>query len=175
MKNIIGLLVLSTLVLSPVVVPQTVSAATASETQTMLLIQLLLEKVKTLQAELALLMKEKADPVKVEITEQNAEYKKEVGPLLDKIEEKEKAKRAIIKNLKESQCLNPYRQFKDGKVTVTCKDTNPAPIITEDTPIDSIVPLTLKSREYIEDLKNLEEDIVDLRYRIDSLKTRYGI
>jgi len=175
MKNIIVAIMMLTLVISPIFSHAETSSSKMPTDQTNLLIQLLLEKVKVLQLELENLIKAKQTPTKVEITDQNADYKKAVGPLLDKIENKEKAKKEIVKKLNESQCLESYRQFKDGKTTVTCKDTNPAPVITMDTPMESITARTSKSKDYIEDLKTLDEEITDIEENIESLKTRYGI
>jgi hypothetical protein len=123
MKNIIVITIVTMLALSPVALPVPVLAASASETQTMLLIQLLMEKVKTLQAELALLIKEKAAPVKVEITEQNTDYKAEVKPLLDSLEEKEKARKVIQSKFDEKKCTKPVRTVIKGVVRFSCKSS----------------------------------------------------
>lgn len=123
MKNIISSLVLSVLLLSPVVTPLTASAATI-DTQTTLLIQLLLEKVRMLQAELEILIKAKSDTVKVEIIGKDFEYKKEVAPILDLIEEKNKQKKTLQNKIDEKKCIRPFRFVSKGITTVNCRDTS---------------------------------------------------
>ena len=123
MKQIIVASILAVLVMFPIVLPAPALAVTASETQKDLLIQLLLEKVKMLQLELQVLIKTKESPVKVEIANQNTDYKKEVKPLVDLLEAKESARLVLMKKLEESQCIKPWRYTSKGVTKFTCKDT----------------------------------------------------
>lgn len=172
MKNIIGLIILSVLVLAPIATPKAVSAA-APDAQTMLLIQLLMEKVKMLQVELAILIKAKSEPVKVEIVGKDLEYKKAVGPLVDTLENKERLRNELMIKLEQSQCLNPSRTLKGGVVTFKCQDEKPT--FTSTTTILDIIPISTESEKYVKDIKALDKEITDLNLKINSLKTRYGI
>ena len=172
MKNILGLFVLSVLVLSPIVTPQVVSAAT-NDTQTTLLIQLLLEKVKMLQVELEVLLKTKSETVKVEIISEDAEYKKEVKPFVDSLDEKQNLRKELMVKLEQSQCFKPYRYTSKGVVKFTCRDANPT--FTSTTTLSSIIPISQKSEKYIKDIELLDKEIEDINSKIKSLKTRYGI
>lgn len=124
MKNITIIIILSVLIVSPLALPIRASAATATETQKTLLIQLLLEKVKSLQAELAILIKAKSDPVKVEIINQNSEYKNAVKPLVDALEVQEELRKVVLKKLEESQCIKPFRVVSKGVTRFTCDEND---------------------------------------------------
>lgn len=175
MKNIVVAIVLSILVLSPNLSFAQTSSSKMSSDQTSLLIQLLLEKIKVLQLELQTLIKAKESPSKVEITNQNADYKKAVAPLLDSLEEKESARKILIKKLEESQCLNPHRMVSKGVITFTCKDKQPT---AREQMINGEIeakPVSVKSKELAKEIAEIDVEIEELNEKIASLKTRHGI
>lgn len=121
MKKIIPILALI-LIFSPVLASaQTVNLSNKND-QSLQLITLLLEKVKVLQVQLDVLLKQKNQTVPVEIVSQNEDYKKEVAPLIDLLEEKNEKEELLEVKLEEAKCVKPNRINSGGVIKFSCKN-----------------------------------------------------
>lgn len=122
MKKIIPILALI-LVLSPVLANAQTINATNNVEQQLKLINVLLEKVKLLQSQLdSLLLEQSKKVISVEIVSKDKEYKEEIAPLVDSLEEKNSKKKLLEVKLEESKCTKPYSFISKGVRKFNCKN-----------------------------------------------------
>lgn len=172
MKNISLALVVNSLVLCSLLLPNITFAASSSETAKDQIITMLLEKISKLESEIALLKKE-SKSVKVEITSQNTDYSKKIKPLLDSLKKKEGLREKASIKLSESTCLKPSRVNSGGKVKFICRDKSF--ILNKAINVSQITNPNAKQKTMIASINKLDAEIEEINNKIDEFKTLYGI
>ncbi len=172
MKNTSLALVVNSLILCSLLLPNITFAASSSETAKDQIITMLLEKISKLESEIALLKKQ-SKSVKVEITSQNTDYSKKVKPLFDSLKKKEALRVKASIKLSESTCLKPNRVNSGGKVTFTCRDNGF--ILNKNINVSEIAKPSAKQKAIIADINELDVEIEDINDKIEEFKVLYGL
>lgn len=172
MKNISLALIVNSLVLCSLLLPNLTFAASSSETAKDQIITMLLEKISKLESEIVSLKKE-SKSVKVEITSQNTDYSKKIKPLYDSLKKKETLREKASIKLSESTCLKPNRVNSGGKVKFSCRDKSF--VLDKAIDVSEIIDPSAKQKTTIAEINKLDAEIKDINSKIEELKTLYGL
>ena len=154
-------------------VPQIAISSSVNSDSKDAVIIMLLEKIKSLEAELAQIKSKKSKPLKVEVTTQNSDYKKEATPLFEVLEDKTEIREKQMLRLAESMCKKPMRSNVGGKTKFTCSDRDF--FLNTNLNVKSLKATSAKQRIMIDDVKVSDLEIEKINKKIEGLKSRYGI